>query len=208
MTTEREWKWEIGSADLLDEIAGAPLPEGVEGGDWRTSRLENRYFDTRDRRLSAAAAAFRARRHEDDRSVLLLTLKEGHRREGAFHRMVEIEGRVPDFDPLEPWRTEAAPVRRLVELVGRRPVEVLVRFETSRLCRELRSPSGGGAVLALDTTRWADGGFFRELELELSADGKGDRWERWMLGLARRHRLVPSEETKLARAMKRMAAER
>ena len=207
MTTEREWKWEARSADLLDELAKAPLPEGVEAGDWRTSELDNSYFDTSDRGLCAVAAAFRLRRNEDGRSDPLLTLKEGHHRRGAFLRMVELESRVPDFDPLVPWRTEAAPVRRLLELVGRRPLELLVRFVTSRRSRELRLSSAGEAVLALDTTRWVDGELFWELELELRGGARVERWEEWMLELAERYGLDPSSETKLARALKRWAEE-
>jgi len=200
---EREWKWEIPSAARLGELRWAAPREGVRGGAWATQRLANCYYDTVRAELRARGAAFRVRSKQGVPGELVLTLKEGHQRLGAFHQMLELQSKVACFDPHRPWRCDASAVERLLELVGRQPLVPLVRFQTERSVRLLQGVDGGRALLALDRVRWADGEYFLELELELAPGTAAEPWRAWILALAARCELRPSERTKLARALAR-----
>ena len=202
---EREWKWVVPGKAALAGLERVDPPDGLIAGAWRLRVLDNAYYDTADGALRAVHAALRVRR--DGGAGLLLTLKEGHRREGALHRVTEWETRLDRFSPREPWRSAVRPVRRLLELVGRQPLEQWVHFSTERRERPILRQGREVATQVLDCTTWSGGGEFLEMELELRAgEDASEEWVIWMAELARRFALVPSEMTKLARAAARIGA--
>jgi hypothetical protein len=197
---EREWKWLVPSPVVLDALERVEPPAGVVAGEWRSLSLQNTYYDTPDGLLRAQRVAFRVRR--DGADGVLVTLKESHRREGAFHQVTEWEVRLASFAPRTPWLGSGAPVRRLLELVGRRPLREWVHFTTRRRERPFLSRGTRVATQVLDRTLWSSGGEFLEMEFELGPrESVGDRWQRWMESVAGEHELLPSESTKLARAL-------
>ena len=197
---EREWKLVVPDEDTLLALRELDVPAGLQGSRWRRTLLDNQYFDTAHGDLASIGGALRLRKTDDGR--LILTLKYGHRRADALHRMTEVEVQVPGFDYEKPWSNPSpTPMVRLGELVGRVDLVPIARFDTERFHKRMEDARGVGATLVLDRFRLPDRKVALELELELDAQVDGAPWSRWIEDVRSRFGLCPSTQTKLARAL-------
>ena len=164
MAEELELKYAIDDAAAVEAWLDSYLPPAADDG-WRTIRITDRYFDTADRKLSAAGYGARLRRIGRQTT---LTLKTDVAAAGGLHRRIELEG--PAKQSLDPARWPQSEARdRLVELAFRdRLVEL---FVVQQRRRERVLTAGGARIAAsIDTgTVFAAGaaaGDITQFELE------------------------------------------
>jgi inorganic triphosphatase YgiF len=197
---EIEAKYRVGPADL-DRVAAlralgpytlTPAPE--------PELQENRYFDTADRRLTAARYGLRVRRIG---ALSLITLK-GPPSVGAggVHRRAEHEFPGEDPDPAT-WPPGAA--RDLaMALLGGAPLTPTVAVSTERRILHAALEGITVAEICLDLGLLRGGGRerpFSELEIELLAGGQSDDLGRIAAELSRHITLGHEPRSKLQRAL-------
>lgn len=168
---EVELKYRVGALEAgerylaVDELGGF-RPTGP----LRTERVEDRYVETTDGRLSAAGYAARLRITAAGTTI---SLKATGRGDGGLHRRVELEGPASGTNPVSGW--PASDARALVlDLVGDERLVEVVTIRQLRRKRDLHREDGddGPAVeLSLDEAEVVAGGQvvdrFVELEVEL-----------------------------------------
>ncbi len=179
-----------------EELAAAVKPHGFAFHAKGTLEVDDRYFDTRKRKLMQAGIAVRERRVANE---VLVTLKHAGRTEGALHEREELEL------PLEAGRWPRAIAAQLAALTPLTLLEPLVDLRTHK-ARYLIRQGKGSAELSLDSVSASFPGsersaHFFEVELEARGDADAAFLQRVGDALAPLLPLVPCSANKLERAL-------
>jgi len=170
------------------------------------AKVSDRYFDTADGRLLAAGYACRLRAEGDS---VVATLKGLGGAEGAVHRRVEEEVRLPAWTP-DPANWPASPARALaLELAAGRGLEPLFELTQTRTRADVHDGARRVAQLSLDAVRAAVGqrpALYYELEVELAEDGTEADLAKLAAGLTTDWNLVPEPRSKFERALATLRA--
>lgn len=198
--------------DVADPAAFAALEARAEigpfavGPELATVLTEDRFVDTRDRRLRAAGYVARLRRTDGATAV---TLKSVTTRSGAEHRRQEVEA--PATDALDPasW-PPSAPRSIVLELVGDRRLVELAAVRQRRRPHELVAGETLVELTADEVAVVVDGSVVDEF-LVLEAELK--RGDELLLGeladaLDAVPGLAPAAGSKMARALRATDAHR
>lgn len=183
----------------LRELAGFTLrPVGAV-------RVADRYFDTVDGRLLSARYTCRLRAGDGD---VLATLKGLGSADGAVHRRVEEEVRLPEWTP-DPHAWPASAARTLVlDLTSGAPLQPLFDLAQRRGRTDVFDGARRVAQLSFDHVRLVltglHGAFstsYYELEAELVADGTEADLAKMADELATAWRLAPEPRSKFERGL-------
>lgn len=202
MSREIEIKLNLGSFTNYLKLMG------FLGQTEKEERHLNAFFDTEDRKLSAAGWALRVRA-ENHRG--LVTIKSIAKETGSAFIRQEIEAEISRSEALDILALQVdvmdlpvLPVEYLTEKLGRLEVMILVKFENLRQ-KKFFKIADYTYLLEIDKTEFGDGSVDYELEVELPDTSRLETVEdslRRMFGSLS----IPFEtqsESKFARALKR-----
>ncbi len=202
MSREIEIKLNLGSFTNYLKLMG------FLGQTEKEERHLNAFFDTQDRKLSAAGWALRVRA-ENHRG--LVTIKSIAKETGSAFIRQEIEAEISRSEALDVLALQVdvmdlpvLPVEYLTEKLGRLEVMILVKFENLRQ-KKFFKIADYTYLLEIDKTEFGDGSVDYELEVELPDTSRletvEDSLRRMFNSLS-----IPFEtqsESKFARALKR-----
>jgi inorganic triphosphatase YgiF len=163
-------------------------------------RQHNTYFDTADRRLSAGRVSLRVR---DLGGRRIATVKRSLGSEAGIHTREEWEVEIGAGEHPAGWPASAARERALAALAGA-PIAPLMIIHTRRQYSYAVRAGVTVAELSLDEGAIAAGGRalgFRELEVELLADGTRADLDALIELLQARFPLIPEPRGKKSRGM-------
>ena len=189
----------LANQELLERLACADSVAGWPVVQRDRLRLETVYYDTEDRRLAAGECALRLRKGGPEGT--LLSFKRGSVAGEISHRE-EIEVAVPaDYDPADP-ETRPRPKLKAEEVAAGRPLGPILTLRMERTVLQLAAVDSRLQVCLDSTSRpdvpvWQD----HEIEVELEA-GPETRLAEFVAALQSEHELVPSESSKIQRAIR------
>lgn len=164
-------------------------------------RQHNIYLDTPDGRVKAQRHGLRIREIHDGRRIV--TLKGPAVSDGGRFTRDEWEVAIGDDDTPMSWPQSEARDNTLA-LIGDQPLERLLTIDTTRYHVIASDDGRQVAELSLDEGTIRAGGqteTFRELEIEMLAEGTSDDLDALCRFLQERFVLVPDERTKLGRGL-------
>ncbi|MCU0505400.1 MAG: CHAD domain-containing protein [Chloroflexi bacterium] len=197
---EVELKYRITGPLELETVLGYAEDAGLHAeGEAVEVRVRDRYIDTPDGRLAAAAVAARLRHRADG---VVVTVKTPGSRHGAVVRRTELES--PATGSLAPSEWPASPARDVVAAhAAGEPLVEIVTLDQVRTAVDLVTDGAQVSLTLDDVTVVAEGRVvdrFAELEAEL-ASGDEAALHRLAERLAREPALAHDAGTKLERAM-------
>jgi uncharacterized protein YjbK len=202
MSREIEIKLNLGSFTNYLKLMG------FLGQTEKEERHLNAFFDTEDRKLSAAGWALRVRA-ENHRG--LVTIKSIAKETGSAFIRQEIEAEISRSEALDVLALQVdvmdlpvLPVEYLTEKLGRLEVMILVKFENLRQ-KKFFKIADYTYLLEIDKTEFGDGSVDYELEVELPDTSRLETVEdslRRMFG-SLSISFETQSESKFARALKR-----
>ena len=202
MSREIEIKLNLGSFTNYLKLMG------FLGQTEKEERHLNAFFDTEDRKLSAAGWALRVRA-ENHRG--LVTIKSIAKETGSAFIRQEIEAEISRSEALDILALQVdvmdlpvLPVEYLTEKLGRLEVMILVKFENLRQ-KKFFKIADYTYLLEIDKTEFGDGSVDYELEVELPDTSRLETVEdslRRMFG-SLSISFETQSESKFARALKR-----
>jgi polyphosphate kinase len=176
MTAHTAIRFTARSREVLEAIAGGPLPSGLRGGDAETCFFRDIFYDTPDGDLERRGTSVRVRVHDDGRHALAV---EVHASDG------EPEGDAPglralvvppEVDPAGLFAASDSQARLLRALVDPDRLVPWMEVETRRQVRRVRRDDEEAAELFCDvmTVREADlAAEMAELEVRIPREVKG-----------------------------------
>jgi CHAD domain-containing protein len=201
---EVEAKFKAPTAEVLQvlgkipELAGLPLAGGVR------AEVTDTYFDTEQWLILAGGFYCRARRLN---GRTLITLKQVDGGGEVIHRREEYEVELAEF--VQPYYWPEGPARRRVlALVGARPLRGMLELRQVRTTRLIGDPEHPLAELSLDVVSMGDGTespdgvvTFYEVEVELKEAGSEEDLSVLAGELCREWSLEPETRSKFQRAL-------
>jgi inorganic triphosphatase YgiF len=210
MRTEVEAKFLATDSAALDVLAETPHLGSADLGRPVAASEVDRYLDTDDGRLAAAAWACRLR-ERDGRVRVSLKGPPSEPVAGAIHRRPEEEGpAIPDRSPREWPHSRARDL--LLSLAGTRPLTELLRLRQDRVERGVAVRGARLATLSLDRVsiehRGREVGRLAVVEIEADPGTSAEVLAPIVGALAAHPGLVPDQQTKLEHALALMGLER
>lgn len=133
MALPAEVRFDVGTAELLDQLAQEPNPLGLRTGPLTRSAFRDVYFDTADGELRRRHVICTLRIRMDDRRFLTLRVR------GPGGASVEVfEAKVNGVAPEDILKGDSPPARRLQALVDPGRLAALVELSVDRRVRHAR----------------------------------------------------------------------
>jgi polyphosphate kinase len=151
MEDRHTFRIEVPGGELLDRLAGQPIPLPVTGEERSLVVFRDVYFDTPGAELGRKNARVRIRHHADGRRVLLIDVRDRDRAGAAparHHAEAEVEGEGP-ADAV--FHGDSEPARLLRALIDPGRLEPAFELETLRRLRKGTLDDGARLDIAYDT---------------------------------------------------------
>jgi polyphosphate kinase len=205
--TAREIKWDVPTAEQLQDLLAQPLPCSLRSGTAQPGFHRDLYFDSTDGSLTRRGIGCRLRLGADDRRLLTLTLPRAG--DGAAPAQ-RYEAEIAELEPAAAFAGTSDPARRLRGLIDPGQLHVLAELETERT-RRLGSqgwPWSARLEFTYDAVSVRHAGLvrgFQELTVRRLRPGMPSL-ERINDDVVLRHHLRPILEGKLPRAQRLLAS--
>ena len=173
-----EVRWEVPTAELLQELIGAPLPLGLRDAPATHVFHRDVFLDTEEGSLRDLGITCRFRLTSDDRRLLTLSVREPAVR-GRSSSVIwqRYDATTSDLDPLEAARGTSEPARRVRAMVDPARLRVDLTLSTERhvRCGEARFPRRGRFEFVYDAVTVEQGPVrrrFHEMKARRLAKGR------------------------------------
>jgi|GEM_PF-14673 len=208
MKTVPEIKFDIPSAEVLEEMVNQPLPLGLPSDPVAVTFHRDIYFDTPDRVLEQRGASCRIRMQSDDRRFLAFRTRPRAGAPGGGLADETFSAEVAEADPRAILSGSSPPARRLGAFVDPARLAPIFELEVQRVTRRVRRGILRRPLLDLcyDTVTVRQGEsaqVFRELKVR---QRRGDVLEPLARALEDRFGLRAVLSTKAERARRRLEA--
>ncbi len=201
-----EYRGEVPSLELLNQLVAEPLPLGLRAGAVETAFYRDVYFDASDWTLRRRRVTCRFRISVDDRRILTLRIYGSPEGGLSLISPQVFEAELPELDPVSALAGTSEPARRLRALIEPSLLSPRVEFETERRIRRSRPGwfSRGEYALCYDVVTVRGHGLaqtFQEIKVRRLRTGR-PTLERLVKAFQDQYGLRPLLVSKLERAEK------